>query len=337
MTKKSSIKKLFLFIILIILSVIGIYIYKIWTDKPLQQKYVFVYVYPSMTVNNLADTLTSKKIIKHPLVFKMLSKKMHLSLLKPGKYRITNKMSMPAIIRLFKKGLDEKVIVNIHSQIYYYNDLIKTLHDKLMITEEQIKTALHQHPELQDEEWMNVLFIKRYEVNWAIPPHHLLDSILRYYHKVWNNERLQLLKKTGLTQKEAMILASIVQNESYIYSEQRKIAGVYLNRLKKQMPLQADPTLKYINHKMNANRVYHSDKEINSPYNTYKYKGLPPSTIGAVSIQALNAVLNYESHNYLYFCAKPELNGYSNYSETFQQHLKYARQYQQQLNQLNIK
>ncbi|GIV29980.1 MAG: aminodeoxychorismate lyase [Bacteroidia bacterium] len=290
-----------------------------------------------MTVNNLADTLASKKIIKHPLVFKMLSKEMHLSSLKPGKYRITNKMSMPAIIRLFKKGLDEKVTVNIHSQIYYYNDLIETLHDKLMITKEQIKTALHQHPELQDEEWMNVLFIRQYKVNWAIEPHNLLDSILHHYHAVWNNERKQLLKKTGLTQKEAMILASIVQNESYIYSEQRKIAGVYINRLKKQMPLQADPTLKYINHKMNANRVYHSDKEINSPYNTYKYKGLPPSTIGAVSIQALNAVLNYESHNYLYFCAKPELNGYSNYSETFQQHLKYARQYQQQLNQLNIK
>jgi len=337
MAKKSSIKKLFLFIIFILLSIIGIYIYKIWTDKPLQQKYVFVYVYPSMNIDNLTDTLTSKKIIKHPLIFKMLSKEMHLSTLKPGKYRITNKMNIPAIIRLFKKGMDEKVTIHIHSQIYYYNDLIEHLHSKLMMTKDELKNALHQHPKLQDTEWMNVLFIKKYEVSWAISPHHLLDSILNYYHKIWNNERNQILKRTGLSQKEAMILASIVQNESYIYSEQRKIAGVYINRLRKQMPLQADPTLKYINHKMNANRVYHSDKQIDSPYNTYKYKGLPPTTIGAVSIQALNAVLNYESHNYLYFCAKPELNGYSNYSETFQQHLKYAKQYQQHLNQLNIK
>lgn len=337
MAKKVSIVKWLIFLFLIIIGIISLYIYKIWTTKPNIQKYVFVYVYPEMNVSQLADTLVSKKIISNKMIFILLAKELNLQQLKAGKYRITSKMTLPSVIRMFKKGLDEKVTINIHGQIYYLDDLINAIDNKLMFSKSDLEKTLHQHPEIKDKEWMNVLFIKSYKVGWAIHPENILDSILNYYDKVWNIHRRQLLQRTHLNQKEAMILASIVQNESYIYSEQRKIAGVYLNRLKKQMPLQADPTLKYIQHKMDAQRVYNSDKDNNSPYNTYKFKGLPPTTIGAVSIQALDAVLNFESHNYLYFCAKPELNGYSNYSETFQQHLKFARAYQQKINQLNIK
>lgn len=337
MAKKQSIYSKIIVILLIILGITGIYIYKIWTSKPNIQKYVFVYIYPSMNVNHLADTLYLKKIIPNKFTFNLLAKELELKKLKPGKYRITKTMTLPAIIRMFRNGKDEMITLNIHSEIYYYKDLINAIDSKLMISKEDIIKSMHEHPTIKDKEWMNVLFIKQYKVPWAIDAKSILDSIYRYYNKVWNNERKKLLRKTFLTQKEAMILASIVQHESYIYSEQRKIAGVYINRLKKQMPLQADPTLKFINHKMEANRIYNADKETDSPYNTYKYKGLPPTTIGAVTLQSLDAVLNFESHNYLYFCAKPELNGYSNYSQTYQQHLKYAKQYQQQLNQMNIK
>lgn len=337
MAKKSNHFKWLTGIILLILFLLGLYLYKIWTSAPNIQKYVFIYIYPSMNVQQLADTLVRKQVIAHPLFFQILAKEMKLNTLKPGKYRITSKMSIPAIIRLFKSGKDEKVSIYIHSQIYYYDDFVNALDNKLMSHRQDIQRALQTHPSVKEQEWMNKLFIKTYKFNWASDIRVVLDSILQYYQKVWNQERRRLLKRTPLSEKEAMILASIVQNESYIYSEQRKIAGVYINRLKKQMPLQADPTLKYIHHKMDANRVYNADKKLDSPYNTYKYKGLPPSVLGAVSVQALEAVLNYEVHNYLYFCAKPELNGYSNYSETYLQHLKYARQYQQKLNALNIK
>lgn len=337
MAKRNSLTKWLLGIISIILMLIGFYIYKIWQSKPSINKYVFVYVYPSMKVHQLADTLLSKKIIPNKLAFTIVAKELGLKTLKPGKYRITQEMTLPSIVRLFKYQKDEKVKINIHARIFYYDDFINALDKKLLIQRKDIEIAMNQHPRIKNKEWMNVLFIKSYKVNWAIPALDLLDSIEKYYHKVWNTERLKLLSRTKLSQKEAMILASIIQHESSIYSEQKKIAGVYLNRLKIQMPLQADPTLKYINQKMDAHRVYNRDKIINSPYNTYKYKGLPPTTLGAVSIQALDAVLNFESHDYLYFCAKPELNGYSNYSKTFQEHLRYARQYQQQLNQLDIK
>ena len=337
MAKKHSLTKWLIGIIGIVLILIGFYIYKIWQSKPSINKYVFVYVYPSMNIQQLADTLLSKKIIPNKLAFTIIAKEIGLKQLKPGKYRITQKMTLPSIVRLFKQQRDEKVRINIHARIFYYEDLINALDNKLYVQRKDIETALLNHPRIKGKQWMNVLFIKSYEVNWAISANDLLDSIEHYYHKVWNTERVKLLKRTNLNQEEAMILASIVQHESAIYSEQRKIAGVYLNRLKIQMPLQADPTLKYIHYKMDANRVYNQDKLIDSPYNTYKYKGLPPTTLGAVSIQALDAVLNFESHDYLYFCAKPELNGYSNYSKNFQEHLKYARQYQQRLNQLNIK
>ncbi len=339
MTKKKY--HIFSYIFLIFFIIIGIatlYMYKIWKTTLLDnQKYIFIYVFPSMNVEQLGDTLISKKIIKSKLLFKILSKELKLSTLKPGKYRITNKMTLPAIIRMFKNGKDEKVNIYIHPQIIYYEDFINTLDNKLMISKDDILKSLQHHPKITNKEWMNYLFIKQYKVSWAIQASQLLDSILNYYNNVWNDNRKKLLHKTQLSQKETMILSSIIQHESHIYSEQRKIAGVYINRLRKGMPLQADPTLKYINHKMTSQRLYNADKQLDSPYNTYKYKGLPPTTIGAVSITALDAVLNYESHDYLYFCAKPELNGYSNYSKNYQQHLKYAKQYQRHLDKLNIK
>lgn len=337
MAKKHSVFKWIILLLILIITPVMLYVYKIWTTIPSIQNSVFVYVYPSMNAEQLSDTLLNKKIIKNKLLFNILSKEMQLNQLKPGKYRITNKMTLPAIIRLFKSGKDEKVIINVHSEIFYFEDWIETLDRKLMINKDELLHAINHHPKIKNKEWMNYLFIKQYQVNWAIAPDILLDSIYNYYPSIWNRQRKQLLKRCPLSEKEAMILASIVQHESYIYSEQKKIAGVYINRLIKQMPLQADPTLKYIHHKMNASRVYNADKQIDSPFNTYKHKGLPPYTIGAVSIQSLDAVLNFETHNYLYFCAKPELNGYSNYSSNFQQHLKYAREYQQKLNQLNIK
>ena len=132
------------------------------------------------------------------------------------------------------------------------------------------------------------------------------------------------------------IMASIVQSESGIASEQAKIAGVYFNRLERGMLLQADPTLKFANENFDAQRLLNEDKEINSPYNTYKYKGLPPGPIALVSTQAIDATLNYKKHNFLFFCAKPGLNGYSDFSVNYEQHQKFASAYQKALDQKGI-
>ena len=321
-------------IVLILIITAGLYVYYKYSFKKIDKKYTFLYIYPNMNINSLSDSLEEKGILRDAYLFKLMAKEMGLNSLKPGKYRITNKMNLPTIINILKYGKEEYVTINIHAEVFYFEDLISAISAKKYLTD---KLLTEQILSLQkDKNIMNYLLISSFNTSWAVSSRAIYDSIQNSYYCFWTQQKKSLLKTTGLTETECMILASIVQHESSIFSEQKKIAGVYINRLKAKMPLQADPTLKYINHKMSASRLYNSDKEINSPYNTYKYSGLPPTTLGAVSIQAINAVLNFERHNYLYFCAKPEMNGYSNYSKTFDEHLKCARQYQQKLNKLNI-
>ena len=128
-----------------------------------------------------------------------------------------------------------------------------------------------------------------------------------------------------------------MQSESAIDDEQQQIAGVYLNRINKNMPLQADPTLIYAVGDFSIQRVRSRDKDIDSPYNTYRNKGLPPGPICLPYPQAIDAVLNYNRHNFLYFCAKPNLSGYSDYSETYEQHQKYATAYQKEMDKRGIR
>jgi UPF0755 protein len=127
-----------------------------------------------------------------------------------------------------------------------------------------------------------------------------------------------------------------VQGESGISSEQEKIAGVYINRLKKEMPLQADPTLKFANKNFEVQRITNADKEIDSPYNTYKYKGLPPGPICLVYTQAIDAVLNYDRHNFVFFCARPDFSGLSDFTASYDQHCRYASAYQKALDKKGI-
>ncbi len=139
-----------------------------------------------------------------------------------------------------------------------------------------------------------------------------------------------------MSQQEVSTLASIVYEESLKNDEMPRIAGVYINRLKKKIPLQADPTLKYAAGDFTLKRVLDVHKFIDSPYNTYKYRGLPPGPICIPPPVAIDAVLNCEQHDYLYFCAKPDFSGYHNFSKTLTQHNQYADEYRRALNRNGI-
>ena len=157
------------------------------------------------------------------------------------------------------------------------------------------------------------------------------------YNRFWNVERLAKAKSIGLTPVQVATLASIVQEETQMAEDRPIVAGVYINRLKKNMPLEADPTLKFAKGDFAIKRVLNEDKKIDSPYNTYMYAGLPPGPINLPSKDYINAVLNYSVHDYLFFCAREDLLGYSNFAKTYQQHLINARKYQAELNRRNIK
>lgn len=179
--------------------------------------------------------------------------------------------------------------------------------------------------------WLLVFLPDVYEVYWTVTPDHFFQRLYQAYQSFWDAERRKRAEALGLTPIEVGILASIVEQESYRKSEWPLIASVYLNRLRLGMPLQADPTVIYAVGDFSIQRVTHRMLEKDSPYNTYKRKGLPPGPIGTPSREAIEAVLNYTPSSYLYFCARPDHSGFHDFSEDYPEHLAKARRYQQAL------
>ncbi len=174
-----------------------------------------------------------------------------------------------------------------------------------------------------------------YQVWWSIKPEQLLQRMKRESDTFWNSKRKEKARKAGFTPYQVMTLASIVYEETKDKGEMRKIAGVYVNRLRKGMPLQACPTVKYAMGRFDLKRVMHKHLKYRSPFNTYINKGLPPAPICIPSLSAIEAVLNYEKSDYLFFCAKPEFDGKHNFARTLKEHNKNADAYAKALDKLN--
>jgi UPF0755 protein len=176
-----------------------------------------------------------------------------------------------------------------------------------------------------------------YEMYWNIGEEKFVSKMKREYLNFWNSDRNAKAQALGLSPIEVSVLASIVEEESAVVDEYPMIAGLYLNRLSKGMPLQADPTVKFALGDFGLRRILHKHLEVDSPYNTYKNIGLPPGPLRIPSIKAIDAVLNRVEHNYLYMCAKEDLSGTHNFAVTLAQHTANARRYQAALNRRGIK
>ncbi len=188
------------------------------------------------------------------------------------------------------------------------------------------------------EETLPSLFIPNtYEVYWNIKPENLMTRLMKERRNFWNKERIAKAEKLNMTPEEVATLASIIDEETNSDEEKPIVAGMYINRLKRNMPLQADPTVKFAIGDPTRKRILKKDLETDSPYNTYRYKGLPPGPLRIPTIQAIESVLNYTKHSYLYMCAKEDFSGRHNFAKTLSEHNANARRYQQALNKLNIK
>ncbi len=175
-----------------------------------------------------------------------------------------------------------------------------------------------------------------YEVYWTTSPVNFAKRMKIEYDRFWNNGRLEKAGRLGLTPVEVSILASIVQEETIKKAEKPVVAGLYINRLKRGIPLQADPTLKFAIKDFTIKRVLNKHLETDSPYNTYLNAGLPPGPINFPEISSIEAVLNYKKHNYLYMCAKEDFSGYHNFSSTLAEHNRNARRYRNTLDSNSI-
>lgn len=343
--KKGFTGRLIWFSIIMFVGVVGyVYLSKVFFKTHLKNKtYTYVYIEKGDTFDDVIDKINSETIFEQPKAFEWLAKEMKLAdHLHVGKFKILNGMSMRQVINLIKYDKQEKVKLVYNYQIHDLDEFISYTDNKLAITSEELEefvsdeNKLKSNFDLDPDNCFAMIIPGTYEVSWAIELEELMKILKERYHDVWNATRLAQAKKMGLKVSEVITLASIVQSESAFKREQEKIAGVYLNRIKKNMPLQADPTLKFANKNFEVQRIINEDKRIKSPYNTYKYKGLPPGPICLVNIQAIDATLNYIRHDFLYFCAKPELNGLSDFSATYDQHRKYANAYQESLSRKRI-
>lgn len=308
------------------------------------KKFTYIYIKTNATFDDVLDELYSQNIIDDHESFEWMAKEMDLpEHINSGKYRIDAKMSNRSIAKMIINGKQEKVKLSFNSQIRTKEQFIEYVSDKLEIESGELEDycsnddILAEEYGLNSENFMCLILPETYEVNWTTHIEDLFPLIEKSFSAVWTKEKKAKAKAIGYSVSEVVTIASIVQSESAIKTEQQKIAGVYINRLKQDMKLQADPTIVFANGNFDVQRVLSADKEIDSPYNTYRYKGLPPGPICLVKPSAIDAVLNYSKHNYTYFCANPDFSGTSCFTNDYKVHMKNASAYQQALNKKGIK
>lgn len=213
---------------------------------------------------------------------------------------------------------------------------------KLMLDSTEIANALYDSTTCSQYGYTTAtipsLFIPNtYEVYWDMSLQGLMKRMKREHDTFWNEERRQKAASMDMTETEVATLASIIDEETANNGEKPMIAGMYINRLRIGMPLQADPTVKFAIGDFSLRRIYNEHLKMDSPYNTYRNAGLPPGPIYVPSIAGIDAVLNHKEHDYLYMCAKEDFSGTHNFAATYSEHLKNARRYARALNERNIR
>lgn len=293
------------------------------------------------TFKMVSDSLYKDEVVHDIITFSFAAKIMgYQDKVTPGLYEIKPKTSNLNLVRQLRSGSQTPIKVTFNN-VRTKEDLAEKITNNLEMQEEAFLDLLTDSVNIRkfgfDEETIMAMFIPNtYEFWWNASPENLFDRMHQEYKKFWTEERNEKAKALGLDPLEVSTLASIVQAETQKSDERPKVAGVYLNRLDIGMPLQADPTLVFATGDFSIKRVLNVHKEIDSPYNTYKYTGLPPGPINLPEITALDAVLNYEEHNYLYFCAKADFSGYHSFATNINDHLNNAREYQRALNMAKI-
>lgn len=331
---------------LAILAVIGagyfayINIYK--RNTAFNENAKLIYIPTGSAFADVVSILQKEKIVSNIKSFKWLSEKKKYTLkIRPGCYRIDKGMSTEAIVNLLRSGIQQPVEVKFNN-MRLPSQLAAAISRQIETDSAQLYTMLTDDKVASSYGFDNKSFIamfipNTYQFYWNTDAEGFLKRMAREYKTFWNALRKSKAAKWGLSPTEITTLASIVQEETNMSDDKPVIAGVYLNRLRKNMALEADPTLKFALQDFALKRILNKDKEVDSPYNTYKNTGLPPGPICIPDVTTIDAVLDAQEHNYLFFCARDDLSGHSNFAQTYSEHLENARKYQAALDKLNIK
>lgn len=258
-----------------------------------------------------------------------------------GRYEVEPGNGALTVFRHLKNGLQKPINLTVPS-VRTVDRLSATLSKRLLIDSLDIQRLLTDEATCKkygfDTLTIIAMFIPNtYDMYWNITPEKLLDRMEKEYKHFWNSERQGKAKAAGLTPVEVSTLASIIDEETANDDEKPMVAGMYINRLKTGMPLQADPTVKFALKDFGLRRIYNYMLFTDSPYNTYRNTGLPPGPIRVPSVAGLDAVLDHVKHDYLYMCAKEDFSGTHNFARTYDEHLANARRYSEALNRRGIK
>ena len=302
---------------------------------------LFLYIPTNSTFDDVYSLLEESGLHDMQSFRRVAARMNYPARVKSGRYRLTDGMSNIELIRLLRSGRQIPVKVTFNN-IRLNTQLAGIVAPPIEADSASILAVLTdsaylaEHFQLTPQTILSLCIPNTYEFFWNTSSKDFLDRMSKEYDRFWTESRRQKARDAQLTPLQVSILASIIEEETQKDDEKPTMAGVYINRLNRGIPLQADPTLKYAAGDFSIQRILNSHKEIQSPYNTYLNTGLPPGPICIPSIASIDAVLNYEKHDYLFFCAKDDFSGYHNFARTLQQHNRNAQAYQKALNQIKI-
>ena len=330
---------------LVLMGSFAFYIYKVMfmSNTSFETDYVHIYIKSETTLNQFLNQVDPYLLNTDD--FNVLVKRKKYNV-RPGKYRINKGMSNNDIINSLRS---KNITVNItYNNIKDLNDLAGKISSQIEADSisflNTFKTGFFREKGFDERNILSMYVPNSYNFFWNTSAEKFNERMFEEYTKFWQkNNRVEKANKIGLSKIEVMILASIVYEESKQNIDLRKIAGVYINRLNDNWKLGADPTVKFAAYQLDEykntviRRVLNKHLKIDSPYNTYKYHGLPPGIISMPSIQAIDAVLNYEKHNYYFFAANPSKPGYHSFAKSLSEHKRNARKFHKYLNSKGIK
>lgn len=302
---------------------------------------VYVYVDRSKNFDDLCDQLKEAGCLRISSFRQLATLMDYPAQMRTGRYAVEPGMNNLTLLKDLLRGHQVATRITFNN-IRFKDELAERIGEQLMLDKDELFTLLNDSAYCDSLGFtpttVTALFIPNtYEVYWNIPTDKFMQRMKKEYDTFWTPERREKAQAIGLTPIEVAILASIVEEESASVKEYPIIAGLYLNRLRIGMPLQADPTVKFAVGDFSLKRILFEHLEIDSPYNTYKHTGLPPGPLRVPSIRGMDAVLNHMQHNYLYMCAKEDLSGQHNFAATMAEHSRNAARYRTELNRRGIR
>ena len=316
-------------------TVAGVLAYRLWYDRkvPNFRGTMDLYVYPWMDPEAVCDSLIASGQVRKPASLKRVFK--DVETLQVGHYSIDSTLTSMYVMRMLHKGWQTPVNLTLSGAIRTPGILARKIGAQMLADSADVAAFAFSDDSLaaygvNSQLLFTMVIPDTYQMMWTASVREIFDRFAKERDAWWTPERKKAAAAQGLTPQEECTLASIVDGETRYVKEQPTIAGVYLNRLRTGMKLQADPTVAFC-FDYQPRRILNYHLAVDSPYNTYKYFGLPPGPISCPPKSCLEAVLHPKSHNYLYFCADPSFNGSHRFAATYSEHLQNARAFQKAL------